>query len=612
MFCCRHVVVVLMVFSTKVSSTSHTYHELMHCVVCSSKNKLIMKHISTPEMYDKLCSKNCWINLHKLFVSFNNQIELQLKKEDDEETFKMHYSSQNFVLEYSKQKNSINLYLRVYTKSIGTFLFVLENDLDLNLNLHDILMTNWEQNKGLQVILFINNQTYFLDPFEIDHQTGIHGKLQTNMKHFRMKVPRNFNKYPLRVEIFNSVYSDEILSANASVIGYRGPDVDIAHIITNQLNFTMQRVDNDGFNFGFVTGNETFNGALGTLQQHRCDIVFTGFFIKDYEMDDISFTAPVYSDKLCCMVLKAGRVPPLLLPFLTFEIELWYSLVCVALMVICFWSLLRWGNNRIMNYRDYPQIYNLPSHIARSNEWRQYAQIFVDSWILMFSSPFRRFTKKPNERILIITVCIVSLIIVSVFSSSLANVYIKPLYFKDIDLLEDLDEKELPIFTRYKGFLVDAFQANYSGLHYRLSAKSLLINSSVGKMVQAKSAAAFTRESQFELYWRQEKTFHLMTECPKTYGISYVLPKDSVFLDIINEQLGFLRASGIVKNLIISIRYNLTLNHNIQNREQFLPNLKILTINDLQMSFYILITGSMVGFIVLLGELGMTMLMQSK
>ncbi|CAO1388197.1 unnamed protein product [Diamesa tonsa] len=490
-----------------------------------------------------------------------------------------------------------------FTKSIGTFLFVLESD--LNLNIHEILLANWHQNTGLRVILLINNQTYFLDPFEIDERTGIHGKLQTNMKYFRLKVPLNFNKYPLRVEIFNSVYSDEILSVNNTVIGYQGPDVDIARMITKQLNFSMQRVNNDGFNFGFDTGNETFNGALGTLQKHGCDIVFTGFFVKDYEMGDIAFTAPAYSDKLCCMVLNAGRVPPLLLPFLTFEIELWCSLICVALLVICFWCLLRWGNNRIMSYRDYPQIYNLPSHIARSDEWQQYIQIFVDSWILMFSSPFRRFSKQPNERILIITVCIVSLIIVSVFSSSLANVYIKPLYFNNIDKLEDLDDKELPIYTKYKGFLVDAFHANYSSLHRRLAAKSLITNSSVSKILLTKSAAAFTRESQFEMFWKQEKKFHLIKECPKNYAISYVLPKDSVFLDIINEKLGFLRASGIVKNLILSIRFNTTLNHIIRNREQYPPNVKILTINDLQMSFYILIAGSLVGFIVLLGELGM-------
>ena len=125
-----------------------------------------------------------------------------------------------------------------YTKPIGTFLFVLEADLDLNL--HKILMTNWHQNTGFRVFLLINNQTYFLEPFEIDNETGLHGKLETNMKNFRLKVPRNFNKYPLRVEIFNSVYSDEILSANDTVIDYKGPDVDIARIITNQLNFSSK------------------------------------------------------------------------------------------------------------------------------------------------------------------------------------------------------------------------------------------------------------------------------------------------------------------------------------------------------------------------------------
>lgn len=125
-----------------------------------------------------------------------------------------------------------------YTKSTGTFLFVLETDLDLNL--HESLMTNWHQNTGLRVILLINNQTYFLDPFEIDNRTGIHGTLQTNMKRFRLKVPLNFNKYPLRVEIFNSVYSDEILSENNTVIGYKGPDMYIAQLITKQLNFSSK------------------------------------------------------------------------------------------------------------------------------------------------------------------------------------------------------------------------------------------------------------------------------------------------------------------------------------------------------------------------------------
>ena len=125
-----------------------------------------------------------------------------------------------------------------YSKSIGTFLFVFESDLDLNI--HEILLTNWHQNTGLRVILLINNQTYFLDPFEIDERTGIHGKLHTDMKYFRLKVPLNFNKYPLRVEIFNSVYSDEILSVNNTVVGYQGPDVDIARMITKQLNFSSK------------------------------------------------------------------------------------------------------------------------------------------------------------------------------------------------------------------------------------------------------------------------------------------------------------------------------------------------------------------------------------
>lgn len=81
----------------------------------------------------------------------------------------------------------------------------------------------------------------------------------------------------------------------------------------------MVLIKNDGSKFGFKNSNGTFNGALKSFQMRRAAIAFVTFFIKDYETRSIEFSTSVYSDDLCLLVKKAGRIPQFLVPLIIFD-----------------------------------------------------------------------------------------------------------------------------------------------------------------------------------------------------------------------------------------------------------------------------------------------------
>lgn len=83
---------------------------------------------------------------------------------------------------------------------------------------------------------------------------------------------------------------------------------------------------NDGAKFGFRNANGTFTGALRSIAKREADVAFVTFFIKDYETRSVEFSTSVYSDDLCLIVEKAGRIPQFILPLITFDESLWIAL----------------------------------------------------------------------------------------------------------------------------------------------------------------------------------------------------------------------------------------------------------------------------------------------
>lgn len=344
--------------------------------------------------------------------------------------------------------------------------------------------------------------------------------------------------------------------------------------------------------------NGSYNGAIGNIQKAKVDIVFVGFFIKDYSADDIEFSAPVYQDQLCIMTRKAGKVPSALLPLLIFERKLWASILVTYITISIFWCILRLLN---MKYCSSSAL-NMPSYLTRASKATIMLQMFLDTSVLIFNSPFRRFPKVQSERILIASICLFSLIVIAAYQSSLATAYTRPTYYKNIETLEELDKSGMTIVSKYKGFLDDAFPPNASPLTDRLL-KKVVWNETVLLVLRLQQfrEAGFTRKSLFDITYKS-KNFHLIPECPRKYRLAYAVPKGFALLEMLNVNLLRLVAGGVVNKLIDDVKTKAHLSYYVQNRDIFSPTLKVFSLSDLQLGFYVLAVGSAAASFLLIVE----------
>lgn len=354
--------------------------------------------------------------------------------------------------------------------------------------------------------------------------------------------------------------------------------------------------------------NGTLTGALKNLQERKSDIALVGFFIKDYETRDVEFTTGVYSDELCIIVKKAKQIPQSLLPLVIFDETLWICLFFATISIFAFWCFLRFFHNRQsfssnLERKKYQEVeFNLPTDLARKSEKFQYIQLFTDSWILMLSSPMRRFTRIQSERIFIGAVSCLSLIFVSMYQSGLATVFTKPMFYKNIENLDQLDQSGLTIIIKYPAMMADLFpedsSATFKDLHDKM--KLLSADLSAIDVLDVSKVATVTRKTTLKLADDNKDTF-LIPECPRAYNLAYVVPKHSVYLSRIDALLLDAQCFGLLAKWIQDINFNVTLGNSLKF-QAIESNFKVLTINDLQLPFYILVIGILISTIVLLFE----------
>jgi hypothetical protein len=221
-------------------------------------------------------------------------------------------------------------------------------------NLSHTLSTAWTRNGALKVFICTHNNTiYTFNPFH-RNQDGSYGKLNSFVKPVFQEgsnLMQQLNGYPTRVELFSSTYAMPLTKSAKNLDDFYGPDANIARLTGEIWNSTSELlknvsdfqfiaflslsltpllqvviVKNDGAKFGFKLPNGTLTGALNSIYRRDSDIAFVTFFIKDYQTRSVEFSASVYSDDLCLIVKKAGRIPQFILPLITFDESLWIAL----------------------------------------------------------------------------------------------------------------------------------------------------------------------------------------------------------------------------------------------------------------------------------------------
>lgn len=341
------------------------------------------------------------------------------------------------------------------------------------------------------------------------------------------------------------------------------------------------------------------------MTRDETDITLAGFFVKDYLTYDLQFSASVYMDKLCCYVIKAKRIPPSILPLYAVHESIWFAYITVGILSSFAWMLLRRANLRWNNN---------PDEIEQMETSRVSCfDIFADTWVLWVRMIILRFPPSNAERIFAISLCLVSVIIGAIVESSLATVYITPRYYKDINTLEELDKANLKIFYKHGAIKDDLFTGHSSKIYQSLDKKMMLVGEPEERLISIMSKrggfVAVTRSFSLELvdiYYFITKKVHMIPECPKVYHIAYLFGRHSPYEEVVNVALMEFLAAGLINHWIDEERYKAK--SRIHRFREYVAESdhkwKVFNIIDLQLAFYVLISGIILSALLFLAECG--------
>ncbi|KAH8295545.1 hypothetical protein KR044_004906, partial [Drosophila immigrans] len=308
----------------------------------------------------------------------------------------------------------------------------------------------WLEHKIYNRYIITDAGIWIYDPFALHDGEQSFGRLVPYLggEPLPLHLFHDMRGYPLRVQIFKSVYARPVFDRRTGLLRrITGVDWEVAKTLRDQLNYTMLLQEPDKNYFGERSTNGSYNGAIGSIQNDGLDICLTGFFVKDYLVQEsMDFTVAVYDDQLCIYVPKASPIPQSILPIFAVGYDIWLGFILMAFVCALIWLLLR--------------LINLQLRIvtARGRRWWQQALgILVDTWVVWVRVNLSHLPESYAERMFIGSLCLVSVIFGAIFESSLATVYIHPLHYKDINTMQDLDDSGLKVVYKYTSMADDLF-----------------------------------------------------------------------------------------------------------------------------------------------------------
>ncbi|XP_046813908.1 uncharacterized protein LOC124422051 isoform X3 [Vespa crabro] len=378
--------------------------------------------------------------------------------------------------------------------------------------------------------------------------------------------------------------------------GYNGSDAIILGTIAKYMNFTVNEINpRDQIKFGYELSNGTYVGTLGDIVYGRVDATFASFFIKTYgkSNNNFEFTSQMEYDSICVIVPKARKIPKWLRIHHMFEPSIWICTIISPIMIYLMCYVL------LLFTRQRTKLYD---HVNLAYK------------VFLFAVGYpNKLPCSYLERILLSTLSITNVTMAGLFGGLLYKSFSNDIYYKDIDLLTELDASELPIvFIKYN--LNDVFDDE--------SATSLVLNNLRRKLkhgVQAvrdvtyfRNASGLIRKKHYYLLKNNivnddlSPKLHLVKECPRNYYLAYPIPRNSYLLEKLNLLIGRLNQGGL-----LTLWSNRTIMNLINRRrgtpkrqahagDKFVP----FNLEDMQTSFYLLIIGLLISSIVFCDEKG--------
>ncbi|XP_022214016.2 uncharacterized protein LOC111068668 [Drosophila obscura] len=483
----------------------------------------------------------------------------------------------------------------------GVFLYILADQsegltMEQQLQLEESCRWLWMRHKIYNRYILSLEGIWIYDPFQRSGQAF--GRLVTYSGHEPLSkhLFHDMAGYPLRVQMFKSVFTrPEVDPDTGLLVSVTGVDFLVAQMLREKLNFTLLLQQPDKNYFGERSANGSYNGVIGSIIQDGLDICLTGFFVKDYLVQQyMDFTVAVYDDELCIYVPKAHRIPQSILPIFAVGYDIWLGFILAAFGCALIWLLLRLINLRLRIVK------------LRNSVCRQALGIMVDTWVVWVRVNLSRLPSSYAERMFIGSLCLVSVIFGAIFESSLATVYIHPLYYKDINTMQELDDSGLKVIYKYSSMADDLFFSEtsplFASLNKKLSWNHDLYADVIDDVARNGGKAGVSRYNSLMLessLFMLLRRIWVVPECPKYYAISYVMPRDSPWEDAVNALILRLLNAGLIVKWIADekSRVNIQMRARTLEAEAEAELARVLTIGDLQLAFYVVLGGNLLALL---------------
>ncbi|XP_063924686.1 uncharacterized protein LOC135138639 [Zophobas morio] len=342
-----------------------------------------------------------------------------------------------------------------------------------------------------------------------------------------------------------------------------GLDGFILKTIAEYVNFSIDLVGGFGEeNFGFGLPNGTITGSLGVIANGEAQISANGRFIMDYDTTAIEFTVPYDTDKMCPVVPKSKMIPNWLNSFHCFTTRTWLALYSTFCICIVLWYFIGPTRKHLQVWWEMYAIFRgIPVKIRPT-----LAQGFFLFWCMAFS-----------------------VIILTLVQASFFNFFTHPLFYQEIDTLEELDQSNLPIATNFYQFDSDG-----SELMANLKKKRIrYLSNFMSVVAYNRNLALLERKRDVDSiiktqYLSPDGTplLHVVNECFTSYFISYIVPRGSALLNIFDVILLRLVESGLTSKWYQDVEYSITTEElmNLNHRKKLW---RAFNLFDLQAAFFL-------------------------
>jgi hypothetical protein len=202
-----------------------------------------------------------------------------------------------------------------------------------------------------------------------------------------------------------------------------------------------------------------------------------------------------------------------------------------------------------------------------------------------------------------------NIIVVGTFQGFLSTAFSTTSSYKDINTLEELDRSGLLIETTYVAHF-DIFGTGDSPLLDSLRTKMILLTTNhFNDIPIATKNCGIDRKADIGILIETKfatpdgsSLLHIVDECPRNYHLAYIMHKDSPLLPQFDMALLMFAQAGLINKWYEDVK-NAIITHHIYRDRVYEDRLKVFSVTDVQIAFFILIMGYVVSGIVFIVEL---------